>query len=67
MSWIGALLIIVGYLFVIYKQRIGFFMQTAGCVLMISLYLGKDGGIVLVNSIFIAVNVLGYLKWRNNV
>ena len=67
MSWIGALLIIVGYLFVIYKQRIGFFIQTAGCILMISLYLGEDGGVVLVNSIFVIVNVLGYIKWRNNV
>ena len=64
MSYIFALFIILGYIAVIFKARIGFLIQLIGCLGMIYLYLGVDGGVVLVNGIFAAINIWGFLKWK---
>lgn len=63
MSYLFALLIIIGYLIIIRKRRVGFLIQLAGCFGMIYLYLGIDEGVVLVNSVFLIVNCWGFIKW----
>lgn len=64
MSYIFALAIIVGYIAVICKASVGFWIQLAGCLGMIYLYAGIDGGVVLVNSVFAVVNIWGHFKWN---
>lgn len=64
MSYIFALAIIIGYIMVIRKNRIGFLVQLAGCLGMIGLYLGIDGGVLLVNAVFACVNIWGFFKWK---
>jgi len=66
MSYIFALFIVAGYLAVIYNNRIGFLIQFVGCLGMIYLFAGLDGGVVLVNSIFAVVNIWGFYKWRTH-
>lgn len=64
MSYVFALLIITGYINIICKQRLGFIAQFIGCMGMIGLYSGQDGGIVLVNSVFAVINIWGFFKWK---
>lgn len=73
MSYIGALLIILGYILIIKKYSAGFLIQLAGCIIMILLYSGidygleysADYGIVLVNGVFAIINAWGFTKWIN--
>jgi nicotinamide riboside transporter PnuC len=65
MSYLFALAIIIGYLFVISKRRIGFLIQFIGVIGMLYLYWGVDGGVVLVNSVFLIVNIYGWIRWKS--
>lgn len=64
MSYLFSALIILGYLLVVYKIKLGFGVQLLGCLGMIFLYYGVDGGVVLVNSVFVVINILGFIKWK---
>lgn len=63
MNWLATILIILGYVLVIYKLRLGFIVQSIGCIIYVCLYFGVDYAVVTTNAVFFLINVLGYIKW----
>lgn len=63
MGIIASLLIILGYIAIINKNPAGFTIQFIGCTIMAGLYLWIDWGVVLVNTAFGVINVIGWIKW----
>ncbi len=46
------------------KNKIGFPIQIVGCLIYIYLMFGVDWSIVLVNSVFLAINIFGWINWK---
>lgn len=63
MNWIACALIIIGYYAVIQEEKIGFIIQFVGCLIYLLIYWGVDYSLVVVNSIFIVLNIYGYFSW----
>lgn len=66
MSYLGSALIIFGYLLVTRVNLLGFGVQVLGCLIFIVLYWSVDWAIVITNSVFIGVNIYGFIHWGRN-
>lgn len=68
MSWIAAILELIGVLLLRYKKSTGWLVFVAGSLLWTYVGLTSPGahGLILVCPILILLNCSNYLKWRKD-
>lgn len=62
MNWIALFLTVVSQIFIIKKNRMGFLVSGVGNICWIIAI--SDVPLILVNLVFIGINVTGFLRWR---
>jgi len=63
-GWVGSAWLLIGYVFVVRKKIIGFYLGAIGCMCWI--FVGVSIGLksqVFVNSVYFLINLYGIKKW----